>query len=152
MSRFKTKISIKNKKAYFDYEISDKFTAGIMLLGTEIKSIRESKASIKEGYCYVDNGEVFVKNMNIAEYSNGGFVNHEPLRVRKLLLNKREINKIEKKLKDKGITLIPLLLFLSDKGIAKLEIGIAKGKKLSDNRESLKQKDSKRDLDRYLKK
>ena len=97
MSRFKTKIAIKNKKAYFDYEISDKFTAGIMLLGTEIKSIRESKASIKEGYCYVDGGEVFVKNMNIAEYSNGGFVNHDPTRVRKLLLNKREITKIEKK-------------------------------------------------------
>jgi len=152
MSRFKTKISIKNKKAYFEYEISDKFTAGIKLLGTEIKSIRESKASIKEGYCYVDNGEVFIKNMNISEYSNGGFVNHDPTRTRKLLLNKREILKIEKKLKDKGITLIPLLLFLSNKGFAKLEIGIAKGKKLYDKRESLKQKDSKRDLDRYLKK
>ena len=152
MTKFKTKISIKNKKAYFDYEILDKYVAGIKLLGTEIKSVRESKASIKEAYCFVNNGEVFIKNMHIAEYSNGGFTNHEPYRERKLLLNKREIAKIEKKLKDAGVTLVPLFLFLSDNGFAKLEIGVAKGKKLYDKRESLKQKDVKRDLDRIIRK
>ena len=151
MTKFQNKISIKNKKAYFDYEILDKYVAGIKLLGTEIKSIRESKASIKEAYCFVNNHEVFVKNMHIAEYSNGGYVNHEPYRERKLLLNKREITKIEKKLKDNGITLVPLLLFLNEKGLAKLEIGIAKGKKNYDKRETLKQKDVKRDIDRMLK-
>lgn len=150
MSKFQKKISIKNKKAYFDYEILDTYTAGIKLLGTEIKSIRESKASIKEAYCYVDGGEVFVKNMHITEYANGGYVNHEPYRLRKLLLNKKEIDKIEKKLKDVGITLVPLLLFINDKGLAKLEIGVAKGKKLYDKRESLKQKDTKRDMDRLM--
>jgi SsrA-binding protein len=150
MSKIQKKISIKNKKAYFDYEILDKYTAGIKLLGTEIKSIRESKASIKEAYCYVDNGEVFIKNMHITEYANGGFINHEPYRLRKLLLNKKEIEKIEKKLKDVGITIVPLVMFISEKGYAKLEIGIAKGKKLYDKRESLKQKDTKRDLDRLV--
>ncbi len=150
MSKIQKKISIKNKKAYFDYEILDKYTAGIKLLGTEIKSIRESKASIKEAYCYVDNGEVFIKNMHITEYANGGFINHEPYRLRKLLLNKKEIEKIEKKLKDVGITIVPLVMFISEKGYAKLEIGIAKGKKLFDKRESLKQKDTKRDLDRLV--
>ncbi len=150
MSKIQKKISIKNKKAYFDYEILDKYTAGIKLLGTEIKSIRESKASIKEAYCYVDKGEVFIKNMHITEYANGGFINHEPYRLRKLLLNKKEIEKIEKKLKDVGITIVPLVMFISEKGYAKLEIGIAKGKKLYDKRESLKQKDTKRDLDRLV--
>ena len=150
MSKIQKKISIKNKKAYFDYEILDKYTDGIKLLGTEIKSIRESKASIKEAYCYVDNGEVFIKNMHITEYANGGFINHEPYRLRKLLLNKKEIEKIEKKLKDVGITIVPLVMFISEKGYAKLEIGIAKGKKLYDKRESLKQKDTKRDLDRLV--
>lgn len=150
MSKFQKKISIKNKKAYFDYEMLDTYTAGIKLLGTEIKSIRESKASIKEAYCYVSNGEIFVKNMHITEYANGGYVNHEPYRLRKLLLNKKEIEKIEKKLKDVGITLVPLLLFINEKGLAKLEIGVAKGKKLYDKRESLKQKDTKRDMDRLM--
>ena len=150
MSKIQKKISIKNKKAYFDYEILDKYTDGIKLLGTEIKSIRESKASIKEAYCYVDNGEVFIKNMHITEYANGGFINHEPYRLRPLLLNKKEIEKIEKKLKDVGITIVPLVMFISEKGYAKLEIGIAKGKKLYDKRESLKQKDTKRDLDRLV--
>jgi SsrA-binding protein len=95
MTKVQKKISIKNKKAYFDYEILDKYSAGIQLLGTEIKSVRESKASIKEAYCYVDNGEVFIKNMHISEYSNGGFVNHEPYRVRKLLLNKRKFKRLK---------------------------------------------------------
>lgn len=152
MAKIQNKISIKNKKAYFDYEIMDKYVCGIKLLGTEIKSVRESKASIKEAYCFINNSEIFIKNMHIAEYTNGGFTNHEPYRERKLLLNKREILKIEKKLKDNGITLVPLLLFLNDNGLAKLEIGIAKGKKLFDKRESLKQKDVKKDIDRLLKK
>ena len=151
MAKTQQKISIKNKKAYFDYEIKDKYVAGIQLLGTEVKSIREGKASIKEAYCYVNNNEIFVKNMSISEYSNGGFVNHEPYRERKLLLNKKEISKISKALKDKGNSLIPLLLFLSEKGLLKLEIGLGKGKKLYDKRESLKQKDTKKVIDRLLK-
>lgn len=101
MAKFQNKISIKNKKAFFEYEILDKYVCGIQLFGTEVKSIRESKASIKEGYCYIDKGEVFIKGMNVTEYSHGGYVNHEPLRVRKLLLNRTEINKLEKKIKDK---------------------------------------------------
>ncbi|MGB1040443.1 MAG: SsrA-binding protein SmpB [Flavobacteriales bacterium] len=151
MAKTQQKISIKNKKAYFDFEIKDKYVAGIQLLGTEVKSIREGKASIKEAYCYVNNNEIFVKNMSISEYSNGGFVNHEPYRERKLLLNKKEISKISKALKDKGNSLIPLLLFLSEKGLLKLEIGLGKGKKLYDKRESLKQKDTKKVIDRLLK-
>lgn len=151
MAKFQNKISIKNKKAYFEYEILEKFICGLQLVGTEIKSIRESKASIKESYCYVHQGEVFVKGMNISEYSHGGYTNHEPLRVRKLLLNRKEINKIEKKLKDQGMTVVPLHLFLSDKGYAKLEVGLAKGKKLYDKRESIKERDVKRDIERALK-
>ena len=151
MANFQTKISVKNKKAYFEYEILDKYVCGIVLKGTEIKSIRQNKASIKEAYCYITKEEMFIKNMNIAEYSHGGYTNHEPLRERKLLLNKNELNKIEKKVKDKGITIVPLHLFLNDKGFAKLEIGVGKGKKLYDKRESLKAKDVKRDIDRVLK-
>jgi SsrA-binding protein len=151
MTKFQDKISIKNKKAYFEYEILDKYVCGIQLLGTEVKSIRGSKASIKEAYCYINKGEVFIKGMNVTEYSHGGYVNHEPLRIRKLLLNRQEINKIEKKLKDNGITLVPLHLFMNKTGFVKLEIGLAKGKKLFDKRESLKSKDVKRDIDRALK-
>lgn len=151
MANFQKKISVKNKKAYFEYEILEKYICGIQLLGTEIKSIRESKASIKEGYCYLNKGEMFIKGMNIAEYSHGGYSNHDPLRERKLLLQKKEINKIEKKLKDKGITAVPLHLFIADNGYAKLEIGIAKGKKLFDKRDSIKERDVKRDIDRALK-
>lgn len=151
MAKFQNKVSIKNKKAFFEYEILDKYVCGMQLYGTEVKSIRESKASIKEGYCYIDKGEVFIKGMNVTEYSHGGYVNHDPLRVRKLLLNRQEINKIAKKLKDKGITLVPLKLFINEKGLVKLEIGLAKGKKLYDKRESIKNKDVKRDMDRALK-
>lgn len=151
MAKFQNKISIKNKKAFFEYEILDKYVCGIQLFGTEVKSIRESKASIKEGYCYIDKGEVFIKGMNVTEYSHGGYVNHEPLRVRKLLLNRTEINKLEKKIKDKGIAIVPLHLFINEKGLVKLEIALAKGKKLFDKRETLKSKDVKRDMDRALK-
>ncbi len=152
MAKFQKKIAIKNKKAYFDYEILDEYVAGIQLRGTEVKSIRESKASIKEAYCYFDNGEIFIKGMSITEYSHGGYMNHDVYRLRKLLLNKREILKIEKKLKDKGISLLPVLLFINEKGLIKLKIGLGRGKKLYDKRESLKKQDVKKDIDRMLKK
>lgn len=145
------KINIKNKKASFEYEFLEKFTAGIQLTGTEIKSIRAGKASIVEGYCFLKNGEVFIKNMYIAEYEQGSYNNHDPKRDRKLLLNRTEINKLEKKKKDVGLTIIPLSLFINGKGYAKLDIALAKGKKLHDKRHDLKAKDAKRSMDRALK-
>ncbi len=145
------KINIKNKRANFEYEFLEKFTAGIQLTGTEIKSIRAGKASIVEGYCFLKNGEVFIKNMYIAEYEQGSYNNHNPKRDRKLLLNRTEINKLEKKKKDVGLTIIPLSLFINGKGYAKLDIALAKGKKLHDKRHDLKAKDAKRSMDRALK-
>ena len=145
------KIEIKNKKAKYEYEFIETFTAGLVLTGTEIKSIRQGKASIMEGYCRVMNHELYVLNMHISEYDKGGFVNHQPTRQRKLLLQKKEIKKIEKKLKDVGLTVVPTRLFISDSGFAKLNIALAKGKKLYDKRESLKQQDTKRHIDRMLK-
>ncbi len=145
------KVQIKNRKAKFEYEFLDTYTAGLQLTGTEIKSIRQNKASIQEAYCYLHEGEVFVKGMFIAEYEQGGYANHEPRRNRKLLLLKHEIEKIEKKLKDKGVTIVPTLLFIAESGYAKLNIAVAKGKKIYDKRESIKDKDIKRDLDRRMK-
>jgi SsrA-binding protein len=145
------KVNIKNKKAYFEYEIVDKFIAGIMLTGTEIKSVRQSKASIKEAYCVVVKNKVLVRNMTINEYENGGHYNHEPKRDRSLLLNKKEIDKLAKGVEQKGFTIVPLHLFINDKGLAKLEIGLAQGKKLHDKRETLKEKDVSRELDRIKK-
>lgn len=144
-------INIQNKRARFEYHIEDKFTAGIQLSGTEIKSIRNGKASILEAYCVFQKGEVWIRNMHIAAYEHGSFYNHTPRADRKLLLNKKEINKIEKYLKIKGNSLIPLRMFLSDKGWAKLDIALAKGKKMHDKREDLKAKDDKRDMDRAMK-
>lgn len=144
-------INIKNKKAKFEYEFIEKFTAGIQLTGTEIKSIRAGKASIVEAFCYIANDEVFVKNMYIAEYEQGSYNNHEPRRNRKLLLNRTEINKLIKKKKDVGLTIVPLSLFINGKGYAKLDIALAKGKKLHDKRNDLKDKDNKRNLDRVMK-
>ena len=144
-------INIKNKKAKFEYEFLEKFTAGIVLTGTEIKSIRAGKASIVEGYCFVNNGELFIKNMYIAEYEQGSYNNHEPRRTRKLLLNRNEIDKLVKKKKDVGLTIVPLSLFINGKGYAKLDIALAKGKKLHDKRQDLKAKDDKRSMDRALK-
>lgn len=144
-------INIQNKRARFEYHIEDKFTAGIQLSGTEIKSIRNGKASILEAYCVFQRGEVWIRNMHIAAYEHGSFYNHTPRADRKLLLNKKEINKIEKYLKIKGNSLIPLKMFLSDKGWAKLDIALAKGKKLHDKRDDLKAKDDKRDMDRAMK-
>lgn len=143
-----SKISIKNKKAAFEYYILEEFTAGIQLTGTEIKSIRDGKASIQEAYCLFIDGELYVKNMHISEYSFGTHYNHEPKRDRKLLLNRRELRKLLVKVKERGFTIIPILLFINEKGLAKLTIGLARGKKLYDKRETLKKKDMKRDLER----
>lgn len=144
-------INIKNKKAKFEYEFIETFTAGIQLTGTEIKSIRAGKASIVEGYCFMKNGELFIKNMYIAEYLQGTYNNHDPKRDRKLLLNRSELDKLEKKKKDVGLTIIPLKVFISKKGYAKMNIALAKGKKLHDKREDLKSKDAKRAMDRAMK-
>lgn len=148
MKQSDSKVNIKNKKASFEYEFLDVLTAGIQLTGTEIKSIRNHKASIGEAYCFIKDNELFIKNMNVSAYENGGFVNHEPLRDRKLLIKRTELDKVIKTLKDKGITIVPLRLFISENGFAKLEIAVAKGKKLYDKRESIKEKDVKRNLDR----
>lgn len=143
-----TNINIRNKRAYFEYEILDKYVAGIQLVGTEIKSVRNSKASIVEAYCRFSKDELYIINMNISEYDFGNINNHVARRDRKLLLQKKEMNKLRQKLKESGLTIIPLRMFINDRGLAKLEIGLAKGKKLHDKRESLKQKDAKRDMDR----
>ena len=144
-------INIKNRKASYSYQLIDKYTAGIVLLGTEIKSIRNNQANISDAHCiYIDN-EMWVKNLHIDEYSNSGHKNHEPKRARKLLLNKLELNKIEGKVKEKGMSIIPLRLFSNEKGKIKLEIALAKGKKTFDKRESIKEKDIKRDIQRLTK-
>lgn len=146
------KVNILNKKARFEFEILDKYTAGIVLSGTEIKSIRLSKASIAESFCeFNEQGELFIINMTIEEYAWGTYYNHKPKASRKLLLNKRELKKLEKEVKNVGLTIVPLRLFLTEKGIAKLDIALAKGKKLYDKRESLKDRDNKRNLDRIKK-
>jgi len=142
------KIEIKNKRATFDYEILDTLTAGIVLTGTEIKSLRTGKANLTDSFCIIEKNEAFVRNMHISEYEKGGHYNHEPKRERKLLLNRQEINKWHTKLKEKGLTMVPLKLFINPKGLAKLDVGLARGKKTYDKRESLKEKDAKRDLDR----
>ena len=147
----KNQINIQNKKARFEYNLLEEFVAGIQLAGTEIKSIRNAKASILEAYCVFENGEVWIRNMHIAMYENSSFYQHKPRSDRKLLLNKKEINKIEKFLKDKGNTLIPVKMFISEKGWAKMVIACAKGKKLHDKRQDLKEKADKRDVDRVLK-
>lgn len=144
-------ISIRNKKAFFEYEMIETFVAGIQLVGTEIKSIRSAKASLVDSYCQFYLGELYVKNMHISEYDFGNINNHVAKRDRKLLLQKRELDKLTKKLKESGLTIVPLKLFITDKGFAKLEIALAKGKKVYDKRETLKEKDSKRDMDRAMK-
>lgn len=146
-----TPINIKNKRARFEYHLEDTFVAGIQLRGTEIKSIRRNKASILEAYCVLVDGEMYIRNMHITEYENGSYYNHKPRADRKLLLNKKEIAKIDKFLKDKGNTVVPLKVFINEKGYAKLEIALAKGKKLHDKRQDLKEKDDKRAMDRAMK-
>lgn len=144
-------INIKNRRASFEYEFLEKFTAGIQLTGTEIKSVRAGKVNITDGFCFLSNGELFIKNMYIAEYEQGTYNNHEPKRTRKLLLNRNEIDKLQRKKKDVGLTIIPLSLYINKKGFAKLDIALAKGKKLHDKREDLKAKDTKREMDRAKK-
>tara|TARA_B100000614_G_C14451919_1_gene454654 strand:+ start:424 stop:870 length:447 start_codon:yes stop_codon:yes gene_type:complete len=141
-------INIKNKRARFEYQILDKFIAGIQLNGTEIKSIRLGKVTITESFCAFKKDELWIRGMHIAEYEFGNYANHEPKRERKLLLNRQELNKLQKKLKNQGLTIVPLLLFINEKGWAKLEIAIAKGKKLHDKRDSLKEKNMQRDIEK----
>ncbi|MBT3443685.1 MAG: SsrA-binding protein SmpB [Flavobacteriaceae bacterium] len=146
------RINIQNKKARFEYEFLDQFTAGIVLTGTEIKSIRNSKASIAESFCeFNERGELFAVNMYIEEYAFGTRFNHRPRGSRKLLLNKRALNKLFKQVKNSGLTIVPLKLFINDKGFAKMFIALARGKKLYDKRETLKDRDNKRNLDRVKK-
>ena len=145
-------INIKNKRAEFDYLLMDKFTAGLVLTGTEIKSIRKGKASLVDTYCYVIQGEVWVKNMYIAQYEQGSYNNHMERRDRKLLLNRKEIRKIQQTVKSPGFSIVPTLLFVDEKGLAKLDIHIARGKKEYDKRETLKEKEDRRNIDRQFKK
>lgn len=145
-------VNIKNKRATFDYEITDTFTAGLVLTGTEIKSIRDGKAALTDSYCLVENGEVWVKGMNISEYFYGSYNNHVARRDRKLLLNRKEIAKIAKAADEPGYTIVPLRIFISERGYAKLVIGIGRGKKQYDKRQSIKEREDKRNIDRLFKK
>jgi len=145
-------INIQNKKARFEYEVLDRYTAGIVLTGTEIKSIRQSKASIAESFCeFNEQGELFVINMYIQEYAHGSYYNHNPRSQRKLLLNKKELRKLHKEVKNVGLTIVPLRLFLNQKGLAKLDIALVRGKKIHDKRNTMKDRDNKRNLDRVKK-
>ncbi len=145
------KIIITNKKASFDYFLFTKYEVGIALVGTEIKSIRNHSCNLKDSYVIIRNGEVFILNMNIAEYSHGNLFNHDPLRTRKLLMHKKEILKMQLKIKQEGYTIIPTKLYFNDKGKVKLEIALAKGKKNYDKRESIKEKDQKRNIEKNYK-
>ena len=142
-------MEIKNRSAFHEYFIDDKWVAGIVLTGTEVKSLRAGKASFNDSYCLIHKGEVWIKSLHIAEYSHGTVNNHDPIRDRKLLLQKREIKKIENKLKEKGYTLIPLHIFFNEKNLVKIEIGLGKGKKLHDKRETIKKRDVEREMKRY---
>jgi SsrA-binding protein len=148
MSQPASNIDIRNRRASFDYSFLEKFVAGIVLTGTEIKSIREGKVSLADSYCHVRKGELFITNMHIAEYDKGSYNNHAPMRERKLLLNRSELQRIEKKLKDQGLTIVPVKMFISKEGYAKLEIAVAKGKKLFDKRQDIKKKDIERETSR----
>lgn len=144
-------MEIKNRSAYFEYFIDDKYVAGIVLTGTEVKSLRQGKANFNDSYCLFQKGELYIRSFHISEYSHGTINNHDPVRERKLLLNKRELKKMEAKIKEKGYTIVPLRLFFNEKNLVKLEIGLAKGKKLHDKRETIKQRDTDREIKRYLK-
>lgn len=150
-TNIKATVNIKNRKASFDYFFISRYTAGIVLTGTEIKSIRLSKASLVDTFCYIHNHELWVKNMYIAEYFYGSFNNHACRRDRKLLLNKKEIIKLEQQLKNPGHTIIPIQLYINEKGLAKLDIALAKGKKMYDKRATMKDKDDKREIQRAIK-
>jgi SsrA-binding protein len=145
-NRFSSNITIKNKKARFEYELLDFTEVGIVLKGSEIKSIREGKASLQEAYCHIKGNEMFIKGMNIAPYLESTYDNHEPTRERKLLLKKREIEKIKEKIEQKGLTIVPTKLYINSRGFAKLELALARGKKIHDKRHSIKEKDQKKEL------
>jgi SsrA-binding protein len=144
-------MEIKNRSAYFEYYVDDKFTAGLMLLGTEVKSLRSGRASFNDSYCLFQDGELWIKSLHIAEYSHGTVNNHDPVRDRKLLLNKKELKKLQARIKEKGYTVIPLRIFFTENNLAKIDIGLAKGKKLHDKRETIKARDNDRELKRYIK-
>jgi SsrA-binding protein len=148
VAKISNTVNIENRRAKFDYQFLDTFTAGLVLKGTEIKSIREGKAGLADSYCFFKNDELFVKNFHITEYADASFYNHEPLRERKLLLSRQELNKLLKKVKDQGLTIVPVKLFISDKGYAKLNIALAKGKKAFDKRDDIKKKDLEREMNR----
>jgi len=148
VAKLSNTINIENRKAKFDYQFLDTLVAGMVLRGTEIKSIRAGKAGLSDSYCYFRNDELFVRNLHIAEYEDASFYQHEALRERKLLLTKQELNKLLKKVKDQGLTVIPTRLFVNDKGFAKMEIALAKGKKLYDKRDDIKKRDVERDMNR----
>ena len=149
--KLKSDIRILNKRAKFEYIILDRYTAGIVLFGTEIKSIREGKASLVDSWCQIEHGEMYVKQMHIAEYRFGSYANHEAKRDRKLLLTKRELRKLEKATKDTGKTIIPLVLFINEKGLAKMEIALCQGKHAYDKRQSLRAEDDKREVAQAMK-
>ena len=146
------KINVRNKRATFDYEILEEYTAGIVLVGTEIKSIRAGKVSMVDTFCYFDKGELWIRGVNIAEYGWGTCNNHVPRRDRKLLLNRKELNKIQRALQDRGLTVVGLRLFLNERGLAKVVVGLARGRKAYDKREYLKENDAKREMDKAMKK
>jgi SsrA-binding protein len=143
------KIFIKNRPATFEYAIEDRLTAGMVLTGSEIKSVRMGRVSFNDSYCLYINGELWVKSLHIAEYANAGYASHDPVRERKLLLKQKELRKWAAKVKEKGLTIVPLNIFINDKGFAKMEIGLGKGKKLHDKRESIKSRDVDREMSRY---
>lgn len=144
------KVYIKNKPATFEYAIEDRLTAGIVLTGSEIKSVRNGKVSFNDSYCFFDHGELWIKSLHISEYVNAGYAGHDPVRERKLLLNKRELNKWATRVKEKGLTIVPLAVFINDAGYAKIEIGLGKGKKLHDKRESIKARDVQKEIKRHM--
>lgn len=145
------KINIKNKKASFQYETIEKLTAGIILTGTEIKSIRQGKASLVESYCRFRDNELYITGMHIAEYNHGGYVNHEPARERKLLLNTRELKMLKKGIEQKGLTIVAHRLYINERGLAKLDIALARGKNIVDKREDIKRRDMERSMGRAMK-
>lgn len=142
---------IVNRKARFHYEFIDSYKAGMVLTGTEIKSIKEGKVNMGDSFCYFKNGELWMKNLHISEYKNGSYANHEPMRLRKLLLTKKEIRKLEGKIKEKGLTIIPYKIFFNERGLAKIEVVLARGKKSFDKRETLKERDTKKEIQRVKK-
>ncbi|MFO7574195.1 MAG: SsrA-binding protein SmpB [Bacteroidales bacterium] len=152
MKRDTSNIVIKNRRASFEYELIEKYIAGIQLRGTEIKALRQGKANLNDSYCQFYRGELFAKGLNISEYSWGNINNHDPLRERKLLLTARELRKLERKVRESGLTIIVLKIFINERGLAKVEIALAKGKKSYDKREDLKQKDARREIERSAKK